>query len=296
VTLTREPDFNGRDRDRKRKRDRDREQRETEQREIPSTTLPSLASLMRMTYEEWDEWTRGSAIRRAGYAGLRRNVAVALGNWGVIRPGRSPRRSRYRGVSFALPPGMIRLGMCGFTIAAAAYYRRFRAVEVQQTFYDPPPLATLQRWRAEAPADFEFTLKAWQVITHLGTSRTYRRLQSDFPDHARAEAGAFRPNDTVFTAWLATLQCAEVLRATAVLFQCPPSFGPTAGNMENMRDFFRLVDRPSSLRFLWEPRGPWPDDTVHGLCHELDLIHAVDAFVQPSLTPALLYWRLHGSR
>jgi HEAT repeat protein len=32
---------------------------------------------------EWDEWTRGSAIRRAGYGGLKRNVAVALGNWGA---------------------------------------------------------------------------------------------------------------------------------------------------------------------------------------------------------------------
>jgi epoxyqueuosine reductase len=37
---------------------------------------------MRMTYEEWDEWTRGSAMRRSGYVGLKRNVAVALGNWG----------------------------------------------------------------------------------------------------------------------------------------------------------------------------------------------------------------------
>jgi epoxyqueuosine reductase len=26
-------------------------------------------------------WTRGSAIRRAGYAGFKRNVAVAMGNW-----------------------------------------------------------------------------------------------------------------------------------------------------------------------------------------------------------------------
>jgi epoxyqueuosine reductase len=26
-------------------------------------------------------WTRGSAIRRAGYAGFRRNVAVGLANW-----------------------------------------------------------------------------------------------------------------------------------------------------------------------------------------------------------------------
>jgi epoxyqueuosine reductase len=35
-----------------------------------------------MTYGEWDEWTQGSAMRRSGYAGFRRNVAVALGNWG----------------------------------------------------------------------------------------------------------------------------------------------------------------------------------------------------------------------
>jgi epoxyqueuosine reductase len=78
VSITAEPDFNSRDRDRKRKRSRDRAGAETE---LPGTTLPSLTSLIRMTYEEWDEWTRGSAIRRAGYAGLKRNVAVALGNW-----------------------------------------------------------------------------------------------------------------------------------------------------------------------------------------------------------------------
>jgi epoxyqueuosine reductase len=34
-----------------------------------------------MTRGQWDAWTRGSAIRRAGYAGFRRNVAVAMGNW-----------------------------------------------------------------------------------------------------------------------------------------------------------------------------------------------------------------------
>ncbi len=47
----------------------------------PPTDAPSLVELMRMTREEWDVWTRGSAIRRAGYEGFRRNVAVALGNW-----------------------------------------------------------------------------------------------------------------------------------------------------------------------------------------------------------------------
>jgi epoxyqueuosine reductase len=47
----------------------------------PSIDSPSLVELMRMTREEWDRWTRGSAIRRAGYAGFKRNVAVAMGNW-----------------------------------------------------------------------------------------------------------------------------------------------------------------------------------------------------------------------
>ena len=191
---------------------------------------------------------------------------------------------------------MMKLGMCGFTIAASAYYRRFRVLEVQQTFYDPPPIATLRRWRAEAPADFEFTMKAWQVITHFATSRTYRRLRSTFPDHARREAGGFRWNDTVCAAWLTTLDCAEILRATAILFQCPASFRPTDENVAAMRGFFHQIEQPPGIRFLWEPRGAWPDDVVLELCRELDLIHAVDPFIRPSLTPELIYWRLHGNR
>ncbi|HUF13879.1 MAG TPA: tRNA epoxyqueuosine(34) reductase QueG [Longimicrobiales bacterium] len=50
-------------------------------RDLPGTGSPSLIELMAMTREEWDVWTRGSAIRRAGYAGFKRNVAVAMGNW-----------------------------------------------------------------------------------------------------------------------------------------------------------------------------------------------------------------------
>lgn len=46
---------------------------------------PDLAKLAALTFEEWDAATRGSAVRRAGYAGLLRNVAVALGNSGNPR-------------------------------------------------------------------------------------------------------------------------------------------------------------------------------------------------------------------
>ena len=109
----------------------------------------------------------------------------------------------------------MKLGMCGFTIGAAAYFKQFRAVEVQQTFYDPPPAATLEKWRAQAPADFEFTMKAWQVITHRGTSRTYRRLRRPFSAEQLAAAGAFRRNATTLQAWDETLAAARTLRATS---------------------------------------------------------------------------------
>ncbi len=48
---------------------------------LPGTDAPDLVALMRMTEPEWRAYTRGSAMRRAGYSGFRRNVAVALGNW-----------------------------------------------------------------------------------------------------------------------------------------------------------------------------------------------------------------------
>lgn len=190
----------------------------------------------------------------------------------------------------------IKLGMCGFTIGRAAYFRTFRVVEVQQTFYDPPTPVLLARWREEAPADFEFTMKAWQVITHLGTSSTYRRLKSPFSARQRAEAGAFRSTETVFRAWKKTVACQRLLRATAILFQCPASFKPTEENISAMRLFFDTIERPAGVKMLWEPRGAWPDDVVLELCRDLDLVHAVDPFVRPSLTPDPVYWRLHGNQ
>jgi epoxyqueuosine reductase len=46
---------------------------------------PDLSRLARLDKDSWDEATRGTAVRRAGYAGLLRNVAIALGNSGDVR-------------------------------------------------------------------------------------------------------------------------------------------------------------------------------------------------------------------
>jgi uncharacterized protein YecE (DUF72 family) len=187
----------------------------------------------------------------------------------------------------------VRIGCCGFRSSRESYYASLPAVEVQHTFYQPPQPSTLRRWRDEAPEGFEFTIKAWQLITHESRSPTYKRLKRELSSVERESAGSFRPTPIVKEAWDATRLCAKALGARVVLFQCPASFRPTGDNVENMLRFFTEADR-SGLTFVWEPRGDWPGELIKDLCKDLDLWHVVDPFAGRTLTPRRCYFRLHG--
>ena len=127
------------------------------------------------------------------------------------------------------------MGLCGWTVSQRAYVERFSLLEVQHTFYDPPPDPFLERWRSSVPPSFEFTIKGWQVITHASGSPTYRRLKTPLPVDQRGQVGEFRSTPAVLRAWQRTVECARTLRATAVLLQCPKSFRPTSENVDRMR-------------------------------------------------------------
>jgi len=176
----------------------------------------------------------------------------------------------------------------------AQYPRHFPVVEIQQTFYQPPEDETLRRWRANAPPDFEFTLKAWQLVTHTSTSSTYRRMRRVLTADERGGVGAFRATPIVDEGWRRTVECAEILSATSILFQSPASFKPTGENIANLHAFFSRIDRPQRIRLMWEPRGPWPDEQVARLCTELEIVHVVDPFVSDAQTHSPTYFRLHG--
>ena len=193
-----------------------------------------------------------------------------------------------------MPQLEVRVGLCGWTVSQASYVRRFPVLEVQNTFYDPPADAVLTRWRAAAPQGFEFTIKAWQLVTHESGSPTYRRLKQPLPESDRGQVGAFRATPPVLAGWQRTLECARVLRATAVLLQCPRSFRPTADNVARLRAFLSQVDRPTG-RLMWEPRGEWPRQLLQELCAELDLVHVVDPMQTETVTPEQTYYRLHGT-
>ncbi|MGZ9031206.1 MAG: DUF72 domain-containing protein [Burkholderiaceae bacterium] len=176
----------------------------------------------------------------------------------------------------------------------AQYQRYFSVVEVQQTFYQPPEDDTLRRWRTDAPADFEFTLKAWQLFTHTSTSSTYRRLRRPITGSERSGLGAFRNTPIVDEGWRRTVECAHILSATAILFQSPASFKPTDEHIENLQTFFRRIERPRGIRLMWEPRGPWSEPQVAGLCKDLALVHVIDPFVTDAQTQSPTYFRMHG--
>ncbi len=221
----------------------------------------------------------------------------------------------------------IKVGTSGFGIAQAKYTQLFSCVEVQHTFYQPPKISTLERWRAAARPDFEFVIKAWQLITHDARSPTYRRLKEKLTEGEREEAGYFRPTTIVKEAWETTLASAEALQARTILFQCPASFQPTKENIANLERFFSSIDRrvgsndkrilseppafaggqagtigppadaggsDKTLDFAWEPRGDWDPKVVKNICEGLNLCHAVDPFAATSVTRDKLYFRLHG--
>lgn len=192
-----------------------------------------------------------------------------------------------------LRPG-IHVGLCGWTIALSRYIRDFSLLEVQQTFYEPPNDQLLGKWRMTVPPGFEFTIKAWQVITHEASSPTYRRMKSPVPPESRSEFGGFRLTDPVLRGWHRTLECGLMLKASAVLLQCPRSFRPTEANVARMRAFLGTVER-SAAQLMWEPRGDWPEELIVDLCRDLDLIHVVDPMQRDTVTPDQTYFRLHGT-
>jgi uncharacterized protein YecE (DUF72 family) len=187
----------------------------------------------------------------------------------------------------------IKVGCCGFPVSREKYYQNFDLVEIQKTFYQPPRQRTVEKWRQEAPENFEFTLKAWQLITHPTSSPTYRRLIAVIPESKKENYGFFRSTHEVSAAWEVTEKMAEILKAGIVVFQCPAGFKPTRENKNNLRSFFNTIKRKRYL-FVWEPRGKWDRKEISTLCQKSNLIPCVDPFKNGPFPGRIAYFRLHG--
>jgi len=188
----------------------------------------------------------------------------------------------------------IKIGCCGFARGKRNYFKKFKVVEIQQTFYKPPPSDYARQWKLDAPNEFEFTVKAWQLITHTPKSPTYRRAEIVVKREEEDKLGSFKPTKEVFSAWEEILKICEILDSKVIVFQCPASLKPTNENINNMKIFFSTIDR-AGLMLVWEPRGNWPEYVIKDICHDFKLTHCVDPFKDNSQTTKTAYFRLHGS-
>ena len=185
-------------------------------------------------------------------------------------------------------------GVCGFPKSHARLFRDLALVEVQETFYRPVAVERAMRWRERAPPDFMFAVKASQFITHDATSATYRRSGLDLEKMQKGHYGLFMDTSEVWAGWTQTADVSKAVRARAIVFQTPETFGPTPENLRNLYAFFeKTTGGPWSL--VWEPRAPWPSYVVEKVCTDLGLVHCVDPFAGESVTIGGAYFRLHGS-
>lgn len=191
-----------------------------------------------------------------------------------------------------MPP--ILVGCCGWPIRRAEYFSRLKTVEINSAFYNLPLLSTAERWRAEAPEDFEFSLKAWQIITHPASSPTYSKLRRKISEKARTRYGGFRDTFEVSSAWERTLAVARALRARFILFQTPSSFYPSSDHLRDMYRFFKGLPR-GEFHYVWETRAEsWRPTSLQRTCEDLGLVHGVDPLVSEPLHGPVRYFRLHG--
>jgi len=200
--------------------------------------------------------------------------------------------------SYHMAPGELLVGTCGFSARGGrkAYFDAFPVVEVQDTFYRIVRKSTLEKWRREAPEGFEYTVKAFQGVTHPASSPTWRRSNLKIPEEKRDRYGFFRPTKEVMDSWLYTLDAARTLGSRFIVVQTPASFKPTAENVENIRRFFREAPRNGFL-VGWEPRGEWNRmrELLGEILGELSLVHVVDPFRRKEVVETeTRYYRLHG--
>ncbi|MCS7140361.1 MAG: DUF72 domain-containing protein [Candidatus Nezhaarchaeota archaeon] len=194
---------------------------------------------------------------------------------------------------------VVKVGCCGWAVKGGMkkYFELFDLIELQSTFYKLPTIETASRWRAEAPQNFTYTMKAWQVITHPSTSPTWRKSGLRIPHELHEKYGLLKPTDENFEAWRRTIEIAKALRCRVIVIQLPPSFVRNNENVVNVKVFMSTVERPDGIDVGMEFRHEsWDFATIRSLCEELNLVHIVDPLKhEPAITTGqILYYRLHG--
>lgn len=168
----------------------------------------------------------------------------------------------------------MKVGCVGFPVGRDRYWRSLSFVEAR-TGEAMPRESTLAEWRAGAPAQAEFAVQAYRLITHGREDRGFppagRRLTPARQNHC----GGFRASLEVHEAWMSTKTAAEILGARIVVFETPASFVPGPDRLLDFYRFFKALPR-GRFSYVWHPRAREWEGRADKVCAELGLVRAFD--------------------
>jgi uncharacterized protein YecE (DUF72 family) len=154
----------------------------------------------------------------------------------------------------------------------AHYARHFDTVEINNSFYRLPGPAVFEKWRAQAPAGFVYSVKASRFLTHVK-----RLARPEQPLRAFFE-GAVRLKETL----------------GPILYQLPPNWAP---DLPRLRHFLEAL--PEGYSHVVEFRDPrWLTGEVFDLMERSGVSHCIhDRYgldVPLRVTASPVYVRFHG--
>ncbi|MEM3670882.1 MAG: DUF72 domain-containing protein [Thermoprotei archaeon] len=179
-------------------------------------------------------------------------------------------------------------------LRAGAYKERFRALEVQSTFYRFPREESPVKWRNFYGQEFVFTNKAYQGLTHEQNSPTWKSYPR--PEGDPEKLGGLKPTEENFALWEKTLKVSGKLGSKVVVVQLPPSFAKTTENLGNLAAFFGSVEAGPTVGVEFRHRSWFESGEEFAvIAKRYDLLSVVDPFKHPPIFVGdTLYLRLHG--
>jgi len=153
-----------------------------------------------------------------------------------------------------------------------AYSENFNFAEANYTFYEYPPPRMVERWRRTVPADFTFTVRCHQDLTHkIG----------------------LKPVDEAYAVFSKMLGICQVLHAPVLHLLTPATQALDTEKLKQAEGFLSTIDTKGT-RLAWEIRSPMSEGLA-SLIQDYGIIHSVDLSIErPRYKSDILYTRLFG--
>ena len=175
-----------------------------------------------------------------------------------------------------MPESLVGAGGWGYFAGGLdVYAQAFHFVEVNATFYRRIPDAMARRWRSRVPADFVFSVKVHQEVTHRDNLRASKEARESFA---------------------ASVRTAGILRAPFLILETSASLAFQQAQLDGLRDLAAMVEGP--VRIGLEARayrqGSLPADVRRAMQRE-GILDVVDVSqMNPRVADESVYTRLFG--